>query len=52
MLADELSEAKSANGARRAAAPVPSQEDEDLLVAAVDHLAERIQGIAGRLGRA
>jgi cell division protein ZapA len=56
MLADELSETKSAlNGqAKPVPAPEPglTAEDEELLVAAVDHLTDRIGVIADRLGRA
>ena len=52
MLADELSEAKGAlDSVGRDASP-PSQEDQDLLVAAVDHLTDRIEVIAARLDRA
>ena len=58
MLADELSETRAAIGEQ--AKPVPaapaqdslSAEDEDLLIAAVDHLTDRIGVIADRLGRA
>ena len=60
MLADELSETTAAlagQGKAAAAEPAPgesglSAEDEDLLVAAVDHLTDRIGVIADRLGRA
>lgn len=51
MLADELTEAKGALEARPADESV-SQEDQDLLVAAVDHLTDRIGVIAARLERA
>jgi cell division protein ZapA len=55
MLADELSETKAALGNHAAPAvpqPALSEEDEELLVAAVDHLTDRIGVIADRLGRA
>ncbi len=55
MLADELSETKAALGTKgkpAAAQPSLSAEDEELLVAAVDHLTDRIGVIADRLGRA
>jgi len=55
MLADELSETKAALGGQRKPAqaePGLSAEDEELLVAAVDHLTDRIGVIADRLGRA
>ena len=57
MLADELSETRAAQGghAKPAASVQPdgmSAEDEELLVAAVDHLTDRIGVIADRLGRA
>lgn len=55
MLADELSETKTALGNKGKPAPAePSltAEDEELLVAAVDHLTDRIGVIADRLGRA
>jgi cell division protein ZapA len=59
MLADELSETKAAlDGQGPAAHPEPksngpeSDEDEELLIAAVDHLTERVAVIADRLGRA
>jgi len=51
MLADELSEAKGP----QKAAPAPASRDsgdEELLVAAVEHLTERISVIADRLGQA
>ena len=48
MLADELSEAQTE--AKPAAAD--SGDDQELLVAAVDHLTDRIEVIAGRLERA
>jgi cell division protein ZapA len=60
MLADELEESRTALAARDAAEaePTPPQqangaalEDAELLVAAVDHLAQRIQSIADRLER-
>ena len=55
MLADELSETKASLGAP--AKPAPAEpaldpEEEDLLIAAVDHLTDRIGVIADRLGRA
>lgn len=50
MLADELDEAKAALAAH--AQPGEMLEDGDLLVAAVDHLADRISSIADRLDRA
>jgi len=55
MLADELSETKAALGTQgkpAQAEPGLSAEDEELLVAAVDHLTDRIGVIADRLGRA
>ena len=55
MLADELSETKAAQGGGKPAAqvePTLSAEDEELLVAAVDHLTDRIGVIADRLARA
>jgi cell division protein ZapA len=55
MLADELSETKAAmNGHGKPAPPAPAldAEEEDLLIAAVDHLTDRIGVIADRLGRA
>ena len=56
MLADELTETKAAAGGQaKPAAPVEpslSAEDEELLVAAVDHLTDRIGVIADRLARA
>ena len=55
MLADELSEAKAALEAR-STAPAPAtangSADEELLIAAVEHLTGRIADIAERLGRA
>ena len=65
MLADELTETKAALGAHELdghgkpaqaepslSEPSLSAEDEELLVAAVDHLTDRIGVIADRLGRA
>ena len=55
MLADELSETKAAAGGEAKLAPAEPQldpEEEDLLIAAVDHLTDRIGVIADRLGRA
>ncbi len=61
MLADELSETRAAQvalGQNGQAKPTPAaesgltDEDEELLVAAVDHLTDRIGVIADRLGRA
>jgi cell division protein ZapA len=58
MLADELSEtsAKVLNGNGAAAQTTPAQSasghDEEVLVAAVDHLTDRIAVIAERLARA
>ena len=55
MLADELSETKAALSGKAKPAPVEpslSAEDEELLVAAVDHLTARIGVIADRLGQA
>jgi len=53
MLADELTETKGAQGGQaKPAEPAMSAEDEELLVAAVDHLTDRIGVIADRLGRA
>lgn len=46
MLADELTEAKAAT-----AAPAASAPNDELLVAAVDHLTERVDVIAARLDR-
>jgi cell division protein ZapA len=52
MLADELSEA--AGGTPQAAAPPQNgaDNDQDVLIAAVDHLTDRIAVIAERLARA
>jgi cell division protein ZapA len=50
MLADELEEANAALA--RAGEPAETLEEGDLLVAAVDHLADRISSIADRLDRA
>jgi cell division protein ZapA len=54
MLADELSETAHNGGAIPPAAPVPSASDGDheVLIAAVDHLTDRIAVIAERLARA
>jgi len=53
MLADELTETKAALAERMSAAdPNPEPDDQDLLVAAVDHLTDRIAVIAERLERA
>jgi cell division protein ZapA len=52
MLADELTEAKGALDGRSAGENAVSKEDQDLLVAAVDHLTDRIGVIAARLDRA
>jgi len=55
MLADELSETKAAVGGQAKpvlAEPQLDPEEEDLLIAAVDHLTDRIGVIADRLGRA
>ena len=55
MLADELSETKAALVTQEnpaAAGPSLSAEDEELLVAAVDHLTDRVGVIADRLARA
>lgn len=55
MLADELTETKAAQVQAKPAAPAEpslSAEDEELLVAAVDHLTDRIGVIADRLARA
>jgi cell division protein ZapA len=55
MLADELSETKAALGAKNKPAQAQqglSAEEEELLVAAVDHLTDRIGVIADRLARA
>jgi cell division protein ZapA len=55
MLADELSETKAAIGGHEKPAPAEpalDAEEEDLLIAAVDHLTDRIGGIADRLSRA
>jgi len=56
MLADELSETRAALGVHGKpdgkAEPSLSAEDEELLVAAVDHLTDRIGVIADRLARA
>jgi cell division protein ZapA len=51
MLADELTEATAAGGGRKADEPAAG-EDQELLVAAVDHLTDRIEVIAARLERA
>jgi cell division protein ZapA len=50
MLADELDEAKTTLAAQ--AEPPGAEDDEEVLVAAVEHLAERISSIADRLDRA
>ena len=50
MLADELTEAKGTAGGLKAGEPVLG-EDQELLVAAVDHLTDRIEVIAARLER-
>ena len=47
MLADELSEAQGSAEERK-----PGDEDQELLIAAVDHLTDRIGLIAARLERA
>ncbi|HLG89835.1 MAG TPA: cell division protein ZapA [Alphaproteobacteria bacterium] len=47
MLADELTEARALADNRR-----PGDEDQELLIAAVDHLTDRIGVIATRLERA
>ena len=56
MLADELTETKASLGGQAKPAaqaePALSAEDEELLVAAVDHLTDRIGVIADRLARA
>ena len=55
MLADELSETKAAVGGQAKPVPATPQldpEEENLLIAAVDHLTDRIAVIADRLGRA
>jgi cell division protein ZapA len=56
MLADELSETKAAVGGGHekpaSAEPALDAEEEDLLIAAVDHLTDRIGVIADRLSRA
>ena len=55
MLADELSETKAAlDGKGPATGPAPhlSEDEEELLIAAVDHLTDRVAVIADRLGRA
>ncbi len=55
MLADELSETKAAmDGHAPAPQPAPkaSEEDEELLIAAVNHLTERVAVIADRLQQA
>jgi cell division protein ZapA len=54
MLADELSETTIALSAQQPAAPASQNgfADEELLVAAVDHLTDRVAVIADRLGRA
>lgn len=55
MLADELSETKAAAGGQAKPVPATPQldpEEENLLIAAVDHLTDRIAVIADRLGRA
>ncbi len=55
-LADELSETKAALAASEAAEPPPaadlSDDEQELLVAAVDHLTERIAVIAERIEHA
>lgn len=59
MLADELSETKAAVSGKGPApqsepqpAPQLSEEDEELLIAAVNHLTERVSVIADRLQQA
>ena len=55
MLADELSETKAAmNGHAPAPQPAPQlgEDEEELLIAAVDHLTNRVAVIADRLSRA
>jgi len=52
MLADELDEAQAALAEAESAQAYPEFEDPELLVAAVDHLAERVAVIADRLQRA
>ena len=49
MMADELDEARGTTPAKKGGA---TSEDHDLLVAAVDHLAERIDHIAAALAEA
>ncbi len=51
MMADELDEARGTAPAKKGASSA-STEDHDLLVAAVDHLAERIDQIAAALAEA
>ncbi len=52
MLADELIEVRAEFAERESAAAADPEDDQELLVAAVDHLTERIGVIANRLGRA
>jgi cell division protein ZapA len=55
MLADELSETRATLEIQPKPAPAEPEldpEEEDLLIAAVDHLTDRIGVIADRLGRA
>ena len=55
MLADELSETKALLAGQETPAPAQAGsdgDDEELLIAAVDHLTDRIGVIADRLGRA
>ena len=53
MLADELTETKAATGGpAQPKLALDDENDEELLIAAVDHLTDRIAVIADRLGRA
>ncbi len=52
MLADELEETRAIPAKRGSAKAAEPEEDRDLLVAAVDHLAERIDHIAAALAQA
>ena len=49
MLADEIFELKNAAANRSGREPDGSSGSDELMVAAVEHLADRIQGIAARL---
>jgi cell division protein ZapA len=52
LLADDLMEAKRAAADAKSLAAEGSREEEDLMVAAVDHLRARVAHIAQQIGRA